>query len=116
MKIIRQFGIILLLWLFGELISMGLKIPVPGSVIGMVLLFICLYSGVIKVEMLDELSSFLLDNLAFFFIPLGVGLLESLDIFKANWLPITLIVLLTTIIVVAVTGLTVQLLAKERNL
>ncbi|MBP1762055.1 MAG: LrgA family, partial [Firmicutes bacterium] len=47
MNIIKQFGIILFLWLCGELISKSLGVPIPGSVIGMVLLFICLCSGVV---------------------------------------------------------------------
>lgn len=114
MNIIKQFGIILFLWLSGELISKSLSVPIPGSVIGMVLLFICLCSGVIKLAMVDDLSMFVLNNLAFFFVPMGVGLIAYLDILRANWIQILLIVVLTTIIVVLITGLIVQLLAGKK--
>ncbi len=114
MNIIKQFGIILFMWLIGEVISKALSIPIPGSVIGMVLLFVCLCSGIMKVEMIEDLSVFILNNLAFFFVPMGVGLLAYLDILKANWLQILLIVILTTIIVLVVTGLTVQLLTGKK--
>jgi holin-like protein len=115
MKILRQLGLVLVLWLVGEFCSKVLMVPIPGSVIGMILLFALLSTGLIKLDMLKELSSFLLDNMAFFFVPLGVGLLQSMELIKGNLLQIVLIVVVTTILVTTVTGITVQTLAKERD-
>ncbi len=115
MKILLQLSFVLSLWLVGELISKGLQVPIPGSVLGMVLLFIFLSIGIVQVKHLKELSDFLLDNLAFFCVPLGVGLLNSLGVLRASWWQIILVVIISTIMVIAATGLTAQLLAKGRN-
>lgn len=110
-----QLSFLLSLWLAGELISKGCQIPIPGSVMGMVLLFILLSIGIVKIEQIKELSDFLLDNLAFFFVPFGVGLLNSAGILKNNWWQIVLIVIITTIMVIVMTGLTAQVLSKESD-
>lgn len=110
-----QLSFVLSLWLAGELISKGFHIPIPGSVIGMVLLFILLCIGIVKIEQIKEVSDFLLDNLAFLFVPLGVGLLKSVDVLKSNWWQIILIVIITTIMVIVTTGLTAQVLSKESD-
>lgn len=110
-----QLSLVLSLWLVGELISKGWHVPIPGSVLGMVLLFILLSIGIVKVEQIQELSDFLLDNLAFLCVPLGVGLLNSAGVLKGNWWQILLVVIISTLMVIIATGLTAQLLAKERN-
>ena len=115
MKLLRQFLIILIICFIGEVLSKVIHLPLPGSIIGMILLFICLISGIIKLEMIDEISKFLLDHLAFFFIPAGVGLLAYIGILKKNILPILVICFTTTFLVMIVTGWTVQLIKKRQN-
>jgi len=115
MKLLRQFLIILIICFIGEVLSKVVHIPLPGSIIGMILLFICLLLGVIKLEMLEEISKFLLDHLAFFFIPAGVGLLAYVGILKENLLPILVICFITTFLVMIVTGWTVQLIKGRLN-
>lgn len=115
MKIFRESIIILCIYLLGEIISKGLNLPVPGNIIGMIILLILLCTNVIKIEKLESISSFFLDHLAFFFIPAGVGLLTSFDIIKSSLIQILLICIITTIIVIAVTGLVVQFLVKRSN-
>lgn len=87
-------------------------IPIPGSVIGMIILLIALLTGVVKLSHIEEISNFLLDHLAFFFIPAGVGLLSVLGVIKDSWYLILLLSFFTTIIVMAVTGLIVQFLKR----
>lgn len=113
MKILRQFGFILGLSLLGDLIKKFFKLPLPGSVIGMIILFLLLYFKVVKVESLKEISSFLLDHLAFFFIPAGVGLMAYMGVLKENWLEIGGISLITTVLVFLITGSTIQFLRKR---
>ena len=108
MKIFREFLIILVLYFIGELIAKTLNIPIPGNIIAMILLFLSLCTGVIKVEKVDTISNFFLDHLAFFFIPAGVGLMNSFGSIKSSAIQIVIICIVTTIIVMAVTGIVVQ--------
>lgn len=115
MKLLRQFLIILIVCFLGELLNKVVHIPLPGSIIGMILLFIFLITGIVKVEMLEEISGFLLDHLAFFFIPSGVGLLAYMGILSKNLFPILIICFVTTILVMIVTGLTIQLIKGRKG-
>lgn len=115
MKLLRQFLIILIICFIGEVLSKVMHIPLPGSIIGMVLLFICLLTGIIKLETIQEISKFLIDHLAFFFIPAGVGLLAYVEILKKNLVPILVICFVTTFLVMIVTGWTVQTIKERLN-
>ncbi|MCT4586080.1 MAG: CidA/LrgA family protein [Peptostreptococcaceae bacterium] len=111
MKILEQIALIFLIWLISDFI--GLYIPLPSGLIGMILLFLILKTKLLKVEFFNDLSDFMLKNLAFFFIPPGVMILKSLDIIKANIIPLSVIILISTIIVMALTSLVVQFLAER---
>ena len=87
MRILAQIGIVLFVCLLGEAIAAVLPFPFPASVIGMVLLFLLLACKWLKPRHIQEKSNFLLSNMAFFFIPAGVGLLDYLDVLKANLIP-----------------------------
>ena len=104
MKIIKQVGIIFSICALSVLIEHFL----PASVIGMILLFLFLLTGLLKIDHIREKSDFLLANMAFFFIPAGVNVINYLDILKANWLPLLLICVLTTIITFAATACSVR--------
>ena len=110
MKLLREFGIIIGICFIGEFINYITPVAVPGNVLGMVILLTLLVTKVIKLEMIDAVANFLLKHLAFFFIPAGVGLLASIDIIKAQLIPIVLIIIISTVLVIATTGLTIQLL------
>lgn len=110
MKLLRQLLLILTICFSGEVINRLFGLPIPGNIIGMIMLFLCLYTGIVKLEMIADIARFLLDHLAFFFVPAGVGLMAYLDIIESSWPTILLISLITTIIVMLITGHTVQLL------
>ncbi|EJO5346341.1 CidA/LrgA family protein [Clostridium botulinum] len=112
MRLLRQLGIILLICLLGEAIHDFFKLPIPGNVIGMILLFLFLSSGIIKLNKVNYISKFLLDHLAFFFIPAGVGILSCMPMLEGKWLTFLGICLITTIITIVVTGWTIQLYIK----
>ncbi|WP_099187246.1 CidA/LrgA family protein [Tepidibacter mesophilus] len=115
MKSFRQLGIILFICFLGEVISNFLPFPLPGSIVGMILLFISLITGIIKLYMIEDISNFLLNNLAFFFIPPGVGLISSLDILKGQWFILFFISIVSTILVIFTTGFTIQILKRRRD-
>lgn len=109
MKMILQIGVVLGICLLGEGISLLLPIPFPGSVIAMVLLFLLLLSRVLRPDHIRQKSDFLLQNMAFFFIPAGVGIMEYAEELLPFLLPLLLICLITTILTFAVSALTATL-------
>ena len=113
--LLRQFSIILSIYFLGELIQKILGLPIPGNVIGMLLLFFGLYMGIIKLEMIDRISDFLLENLAFFFLPAAISLMTSFSLLEGKWTSILEISLISTIIILVVTGITVEIVKKLIN-
>ena len=119
MKIIKQTGIIFFICWISVILEALLPFAFPASVIGMVLLLLFLLSGLLKVEHIREKSDFLLANMAFFFIPAGVNVMNYLDILRQNWLPLLAVCLLATVITFAATAYSVRfpmrLLSKRKE-
>ena len=109
MKIIKQIGIIFAVCWLSLVIEKILPFAFPASVIGMALLLVCLITGLLKIEHIQEKADFLLENMAFFFIPAGVGIMEHAQALLPFLLPLLLICLITTILTFAASGLTVRL-------
>lgn len=99
-----QFFLVFIIWQTGEWISGLLPFTFPGSLIGMMLLFTGLLSGIIKLEWIEDCSQLFLKYMAFFFVPAGVGLMVVKDIISANFIPLIVIIPFTTLLVMAVTG------------
>lgn len=119
LKLFRETLIILGIYLVGEVLSASLHLPIPGNILGMIILFILLCTKVVKVDNISNVTNFLLDHLAFFFIPAGVGLMASMGIIKSTWWQLLVVCLSTTVIIIGVTGIIVQAIskrAKEKNL
>lgn len=115
MKIFRQTLIILSISLCGEFLSKFFALPVPGNIIGMLLLLFLLMSKIIKLEAIETVSNFFLDHLAFFFIPAGVKLMSSFNLIKDDLLNIFLLCIITTILVIIFTGKTVDFILNKKN-
>lgn len=98
--------------MIGEGIAYIFPSPLPGNVIGFILLIIALKSGIITEKNISNVSNFLLQNLAILFIPGGVGLIKVLHLFNGNIVKILLIILLSTIFTMIVTSVTI--IALER--
>lgn len=101
---VLQCSVIFAFLALGELLVYLTGAPIPSSIIGMILLTCSLQAGIVKERWVDRLSDFLVKNLGFFFVPAGVGLLRCLDIIKAQWLPIIMATLVSTVLIIAVTG------------
>jgi holin-like protein len=116
LKYLKQLLIILTAYFLGEVLHSIFHLPVPGSVLGLILLFIALYTGLVKVEMIEDVCEFLLSNMSFLFIPAGVGLMVSFGVLKGKWAAFLTIIIVSTILVWLVTVYTVKLLRKgQRN-
>ena len=113
MKLFREALIILGIYLLGELLAGSLNLPIPGNILGMIILFVLLCTKIVKVDNISNVTNFLLNHLAFFFIPAGVGLMTSIGIIKSTWLQLLIVCLSTTIIIIGVTGIIVQAISKR---
>lgn len=117
MKYILQLGILIAFWIVGDGISYLLSsiIVIPGAIIGMILLFIALTSGLIKESLIKDTSDFFLNNIAFFFLPASVAIMDVSDSLKGAVIPLLIIGLLSTLITMIVTMITTQLLVTARH-
>jgi holin-like protein len=106
------------LWLLNELgyyLTEWLHLPIPGNVTGMLLLFFLLVSGIVRLEWIEKASSFLIRHLAFFFIPVAVGLMEFGGLFLENGVAILAAIVGSAAIGILVTGYTSQILEKREK-
>ena len=117
MKIFNQLGIILGIWASGELISSLLSgfFKLPGTIVGMILLFLLLQFKIIKEETIKDVADFLLNNMAIFFVPAGVSLINSLGLIGDNMVVLLLSVTVATMIIMLATGKTVDIMINKNE-
>lgn len=111
-------GQLFILWLINEisyLIVDSLRLPIPGNVLGMIILFILLLTGVVKLKWIDRAASFLLKHLVFFFIPITVGIMTLGSVFVKNGVAIIIIVIISAAIGFISTGQLAQLLLRKKD-
>lgn len=101
---IRQLAILFGCLALGELIITLTHIPLPSSILGMLLLTLLLKLKVIRLEWVRSISDFLVTNIGFFFVPPGVAIMLYFDIIKAQFVPIVTASVVSTVLVLAVTG------------
>ena len=106
MKILRQFLIILLISLLGEILSWLLPFPVPASVYGLVLMMAALMTGAILIPQVKEAAVILL--MPVMFIPAAVGLMTVWEKLRPMVVPVIVITFVTTLLVMGATGLVTQ--------
>lgn len=104
MKYIRQFGIILAITFIGEILKYLIPLPIPASIYGLVIMLALLMTKRLQVSAVKEASSFLIEIMSLMFIPAGVGLIVSFNAIKDIWLQLVVIIIITTIAVMVVTG------------
>lgn len=113
MRILLQLALILGICYVGELIHDYTGIPIPGNILGMLILLLLLCLKVIKLEQIREVSDFFLKRLAFFFLPPAIGLMLVGDDVKSQWPLLLILCIVLTIMTMAATGWTVQLFSKK---
>lgn len=104
MKYMRQFGIILGVTCTGELMKYFIPLPIPGSIYGLLLMFVLLLTKVIKVEQVKDVGEFLIEIMPLMFIPAGVELMASWGELQGFLVSLLVITVTTTFIVIFVTG------------
>ena len=104
MKYVKQTCIITGMTLAGEILGSVLPLPVPAGVYGLFLMLAALISGAVKLESVEGTGNFLLDTMSLMFIPSMVGVVECLEELRAVLVPFLLIILVSTVVVMCVTG------------
>ncbi|WP_077155462.1 CidA/LrgA family protein [Bacteroides bouchesdurhonensis] len=112
---IRQCAILFGCLALGELLIYFTGIKLPSSIIGMLLLTLFLKLGWIKLQWVQGLSDFLVANLGFFFVPPGVALMLYFDVIAAEFWPIVVATIVSTILVLSITGWVHQIVRKSKN-
>jgi len=112
---VRGFLIIIGLLGIGSLLSLTINGLVPGSVLGMLLMFIGLQTKIIRPEWVAITANGLTRNMALFFVPAGVGVMVAFDILAKSWLDILTITIVSTLAVIASVGLTQQWIERRRR-
>ena len=115
MKYMKQFCLIMFISFLGEVLHHYLPLPIPASIYGLVILFVGLLTGVVKLSHVEETGRFLIEIMPLMFIPAAVGLLESWGILAPIWIPIVGITLITTVIVMIVSGKITQCVIRLEN-
>lgn len=115
MKFLRQFMIILAISFIGEVLKYIVPLPIPASIYGLVILFIALETGIIKLSAVKDTAKFLIEIMPLMFIPAGVGLLESWGVLQPVLLPVAVITVVSTIIVMGVSGVVTQVVIRREK-
>lgn len=115
MKYIRQFFIIMVVSFLGEVLKWMLPLPIPASIYGLVLLFLALHTKVIRLEQIEDTADFLIEIMPLTFIPAGVKLLVSWGELKPVLIPVVVIMVVSTVIVMAVSGLVTQAVLRHKG-
>lgn len=115
MKYIKQFFIIIAVTFAGELLARLIPLPVPAGIYGLLILFAGLLTGLVPYESVKETGKFLVEIMPLMFIPATVGLLKVWGIVKDSLLSYAVILIVTTFLVMAVSGLVTQALVRRKD-
>ena len=104
MKYLRQLLMILIFSFIGEVLHAVIPIQMPASIYGLVLLFIALMTGLVKLPQVHEAARFLIEIMPVMFIPAGVGLMESWGVLKPMLVPVVVIIVISLVLVMGISG------------
>lgn len=112
MKYLKQLGVLLACCIAGDALSILLRGALPGNVLGMVLLLLLLVTGRVQTRHVADTADFLLQNMAFFFLPACLGVLDIFPQIQSEIAAILAVCVLTTLCTAAATALTVHLVFR----
>ena len=114
MKYLTQFGIILAISFVGEVLNRIIPLPIPASIYGMILLFVGLLTGGIKLSSVKDTGKFLIEIMPLLFIPATVRLIEAWARMQDFLVAIIVISLVSTVVVAAASGRITQLIINRK--
>jgi len=105
---------ILLFYFLGEMLSLLIRGFIPGSVLGMILLFVCLFFKIIKPDNVKDVSIVITKNMAVFFIPAGVGLMVYAELLSKSLFTILIAIAISTVLTIVTVALIQDSFEKRR--
>ena len=114
-RLLLQVTALLLINQAGYAAASAFHLPVPGNLLGMMFLLALLVTGVLPLRWVEASASLLIRHLAFFFIPIAVGLVAFAELFLANGLAIVLTLVLSAAVGIWLSGLSAQVLGAWRR-
>ena len=114
---LREFMLIFTINYVGMLLSKILHLPLPGTIVSLLLLFFMLQFKVLKLEKIENAGNFLLLNMTIFFMPPTVKIIDSYELLEKDLFKIIVIIIISTFLTMGITGKVVQLMIafKERK-
>ena len=116
MKILSQLLIIFTYSILGDFISKILPFPIPGSIIGLLLLFLSLKFNLIKLNRIEESGNWLKNNMGILFVPLSVGIMNYFELLSQYWFKVLVIMLISTTLTYLVAAKTAEYIIKGESL
>ncbi|SFJ25427.1 CidA/LrgA family protein [Thermoflavimicrobium dichotomicum] len=114
-RIIIQFFTIFVIYLIGNLIVTWLHLPLPGAVVGMVLLFIALLLGICRVTWVERIAQLHIKHITLLFIPSIIGVLRYIGIFQTEGLKLAVILIASSLVVLFVTAYTAEYYENKKR-
>lgn len=108
MKLFREVIIVFGIAYVSDIISKILHLPIPGSLLGMLILLLLLQCRIVRLDHIAQVSDFLLGHLPFFFIPAGVALIAIFPMIASIWPLIIILCFITTVITMGISGWSIQ--------
>ena len=99
----------------GEAIEKVLNIPVPGNVIGMLLLTVALILGIVELKDVEEVGTFFIKNMSVMFIPPGVGIVVYWNLVKSQIVPISVALLISFVVTIVFTAKVVEIMRRTKG-
>lgn len=112
---IRQFTLIVSILAISYMLEVGLSLPIPASIIGMLILLILLLTKIVKLNQVEVVSDLLQREITLFLLPLSIGIIGSIELLEGKFLLTILIVIISTIISIFTTAIIMKILINKRT-
>lgn len=106
---------ILLFYFLGEMLSLLINGFIPGSVLGMILLFLSLFFKILKPENVKQTATVITKNMAVFFVPVAIGLMGYTELLSHSFMAIIFAIVISTVLTIVTVAL-VQERLEKRNM
>ncbi|MDE6478055.1 MAG: CidA/LrgA family protein [Alphaproteobacteria bacterium] len=118
MKYLFQFGVIMLFVFIGEVMEYFIPLPIAGSIYGLILLFIALVTGIVKLSWVADVADWLHGIMSLFFVAPAVAIIGIWGDIADIWPMLVILLVVAYLVTMVTTGVTAQALipdAAERN-
>ncbi|AGK54304.1 CidA/LrgA family protein [Bacillus sp. 1NLA3E] len=113
--ILLQLCMLMIMNKVGFLIVQFTHIPIPGNVMGMLVLFFLLCTKLVRINWIEHASSILINHLSFFFIPISVGLMTLEAVFMKSGIAIIIVLMISTVLGIIISGSLSQALLMRKE-